>query len=104
MLSCPAQRGALLPARQARSLAHPLLRPHLLHARCALGCSTPNYPACLPPAALPSRAPASTPPLLAVVSFVLFPVRARGLLQRKMASTLIKVGDLAVWTVGQVRR
>ena len=39
----------------------------------------------------------------AVVSFVLFPVRARGLLQKKMASTLIKIGDLAVWIVGQVR-
>lgn len=38
-----------------------------------------------------------------VVSFVVLPVRARGLLQKKMASTLIKIGDLAVWLVGQVR-
>lgn len=48
--------------------------------------------------------PARTLPLFpAVVSFVLFPVRAGGLLKKKMASTLIKVGDLAVWIVGQVR-
>jgi uncharacterized membrane protein YccC len=40
--------------------------------------------------------------IAAVVSFVLFPVRARGLLQKKMASSLIKIGDLAVWIVGQV--
>lgn len=39
--------------------------------------------------------------LAAVVSFFVFPVRARSLLQKKMASTLIRVGDLAVWLLGQ---
>lgn len=48
--------------------------------------------------------PPPPPPPLAVVSFLVFPVRARGLLQKKMASTLIRVGDLGVWLMGQVGR
>ncbi|KAI3437663.1 hypothetical protein D9Q98_000113 [Chlorella vulgaris] len=39
--------------------------------------------------------------LAAVVSFFVLPVRARDMLERHMASTLIKMGDLAVWLVGQ---
>ena len=38
----------------------------------------------------------------AVVSFLVFPVRARSLLERQMATTLIQIGDLTVWLVGQV--
>lgn len=49
--------------------------------------SLPVIPSCHPPA---------------VVSYVVLPVRARDLLTKKMASSLIKIGDLAVWLVGQV--
>ena len=71
--------------------------------RFALACSF-SLPLLLisPPAAPPS--PPTAPPLspsLPVVSFVVFPVRARGLLERKMASTMVQIGDLAVWLVGQ---
>lgn len=43
------------------------------------------------------------PPSPAVVSYVVLPVRARDLLTKKMASTLIKIGDMAVWLLGQAR-
>ena len=33
------------------------------------------------------------------MSYFVFPVRARRLLQRQMARTLVKTGDLAVWLV-----
>lgn len=42
-----------------------------------------------------------SPACCAVVSFFVLPVRARDMLERHMASTLIKMGDLAVWLVGQ---
>ncbi len=48
----------------------------------ALAC----LPACLP---------------LAVVSFFVLPVRASVLLEKKMARTLVRIGDLAVWLIGQ---
>ena len=37
-----------------------------------------------------------------MVSFLIFPVRARSLLERQMATSLIQIGDLTVWLVGQV--
>jgi hypothetical protein len=35
------------------------------------------------------------------VSYVAFPIRASQLLEKKMASTLVRLGDLAVWLLGQ---
>lgn len=85
--------------------------PCLRHCCGALPAGLPGTKSGVPswrcaPLPVPYRSLMKPPTYLsfhAVVSFVLFPVRARGLLQKKMASTLIKIGDLAVWIVGQVR-
>lgn len=92
--------------RSARATTHPA-RPSLPPPPASLPLAAPRI---CPPAVI-SHGPIPNPPSLpqplptcppAVVSYVVFPVRARALLKKKMARTLIKIGDLAVWLLGQV--